>query len=340
MNMKYWGHCLLFMLGLASVCSCTDSEKMVHYRGIAVDDANGSEGLYNPERGFRLETAVDLVTQKECPTLQLDTLSLKYTSDSVSLSQSYFYLTYLTDKKLSDAEFQTMQVYFDRLRQLGKKTVLRFAYEKDFVRQEPVGPTLKEALAHLDQLKPFLHKNRDLILVVQAGVIGAWGEWHSSIHGLEHSDTAKIAILEKLLEVVPAEKNVQVRLPEFKNLLKGKPELYKRVSFHDDFVVIKPDQQFTFNTKNGTIEVNKVDAARKVMWKDGVLVIDNEAFRDVIWKLERWYGVAIVNETGLVFTQSFSGEFDREDIHVAIESLCANLNITYMMDKDRIILKR
>ncbi len=242
MNMKYWGHCLLFMLGLVSVCSCTDSEKIVHYRGIAVDDANGSEGLYNPERGFRLETAVDLVTQKECPTLQLDTLSLKYTSDSVSLSQSYFYLTYLTDKKLSDTEFQTMQVYFDRLRQLGKKTVLRFAYEKDFVRQEPVGPTLKEALAHLDQLKPFLHKNRDLILVVQAGVIGAWGEWHSSIHGLEHSDTAKIAILEKLLEVVPAEKNVQVRLPEFKNLLKGKPELYKRVSFHDDFIVIKPDR--------------------------------------------------------------------------------------------------
>jgi len=27
-------------------------------------------------------------------------------------------------------------------------------------------------------LKPFLEKNRDLILVVQAGMIGAWGEWH------------------------------------------------------------------------------------------------------------------------------------------------------------------
>lgn len=106
------------------------------------------------------------------------------------------------------------------------------------------------------------------------------------------------------------------------------------------FVVIKPNQQFTFNTKSGTIEVNEVDAAREVMWKDGILVIDNEAFRDVVWKLERWYGVSIVNETGLVFTQSFSGEFDREDIHMAIESLCTNLNITYTMDKDRIILKR
>lgn len=113
-----------------------------------------------------------------------------------------------------------------------------------------------------------------------------------------------------------------------------------RVGVGSRFVVIKPNQQFTFNTKSGTIEVNEVDAARKVMWKDGILVIDNEAFRDVVWKLERWYGVSIVNETGLVFTQSFSGEFDREDIHMAIESLCANLNITYTMDKDRIILKR
>ena len=113
-----------------------------------------------------------------------------------------------------------------------------------------------------------------------------------------------------------------------------------RVGVGSRFVVIKPNQQFTFNTKSGTIKVNEVDAARKVMWKDGILVIDNEAFRDVVWKLERWYGVSIVNETGLVFTQSFSGEFDREDIHMAIESLCTNLNITYMIDKDRIILKR
>ena len=113
-----------------------------------------------------------------------------------------------------------------------------------------------------------------------------------------------------------------------------------RVGVGSRFVVIKPNQQFTFNTKSGTIKVNEVDAARKVMWKDGILVIDNEAFRDVVWKLERWYGVSIVNETGLVFTQSFSGEFDREDIHMAIESLCTNLNITYMMGKDRIILKR
>lgn len=113
-----------------------------------------------------------------------------------------------------------------------------------------------------------------------------------------------------------------------------------RVSVGDRFVIIQPNQHFRFNTKRGDIDVTEVDAAKKVMWKDGILVIDNEPFCDVVWKLERWYGVSIENETGLVFTQSFSGEFDREDIQAAIEAMCTNLNITYTMDKDRIILRR
>lgn len=221
---------------------CGNSMRTVEFRGICVDDPQGECGLYNPARGFRLETAVDVLDDKDNPTQQLDELSAKYAADSVSLSQSYFYLTYLIGQELSDENFRTMQGYFDELQRLGKKAVLRFAYEKDFVRREPIGPRLEEALAHLDQLKPFLEKNKDLILVVQAGVIGAWGEWHSSIHGLENTAESKTAVLEKLLEVVPEERNIQVRLPEFKNLLKEKPELYKRLSFHDDFIVIRPDK--------------------------------------------------------------------------------------------------
>lgn len=221
---------------------CNESRQVIEFRGICVDDAQGANGLYNPGRGFRLETAVDVLYDKDKPTEELVELSAKYASDSVSLSQSYFYLTYLIDEKLSEENFQTMQAYFDELQRQGKKAVLRFAYERDFMGRAAVGPTGNQILAHLDQLKPFLEKNKDLILVVQAGMIGAWGEWHSSIQGLENSEETKAAVLEKLLSVVPQERNVQVRLPEFKNLLKDKPELYKRLSFHDDFIVIRPDR--------------------------------------------------------------------------------------------------
>lgn len=239
-NWIYGGMMAVMFALLAS--GCNESRQVIEFRGICVDDALGTNGLCNPGRGFRLETAVDVLHDKDNPTEELVELSAKYASDSVSLSQSYFYLTYLIDEKLSGENFQTMQTYFDELQRQGKKAVLRFAYERDFMGRAAVGPTGNQILAHLDQLKPFLEKNKDLILVVQAGMIGAWGEWHSSIHGLENSEETKAAVLEKLLSVVPQERNVQVRLPEFKNLLKDKPELYKRLSFHDDFIVIRPDR--------------------------------------------------------------------------------------------------
>lgn len=249
---------------------CGDARRTVEFRGICVDDPQGENGLYNPGRGFRLETAVDVLHEKDNPTKELVELSGKYASDSVSLSQSYFYLTYLIDKELSEEHFQTMQQYFDELQKQGKKAVLRFAYERDFMGRSPVGPTGEQILNHLDQLKPFLEKNKDLILVVQAGMIGAWGEWHSSIQGLENSEETKRAVLEKLLSVVPEEKNVQVRLPEFKNLLKDKPELYRRLSFHDDFIVIRPDR-WDADMHEGTAKFNQIVEESPYLVVDGEL---------------------------------------------------------------------
>lgn len=72
---------------------CGNSQRTLEFRGICVDDAQGEHGLYNPGRGFRLETAVDVLHEKDSPTKELDELSAKYMSDSVSLAQSYFYLT-------------------------------------------------------------------------------------------------------------------------------------------------------------------------------------------------------------------------------------------------------
>lgn len=268
---KHWIYTGLIIILLAAVVyGCSNTRQTIEFRGICIDDANGEQGLYNPGRGFRLEVAVDVKEQKENPTEELIYLSGKYAADSVSLAQSYFYLTYLVGQELTPEHFQTMQQYFDELQKQGKKAVLRFAYEKDFAGRAPIGPTLEQALSHLEQLKPFLEKNKDLILVVQAGVIGAWGEWHSSVHGLENSKEAMIAVLEKLLTVIPQDKQVQVRVPDFKNLLKDKPELYKRLSFHDDFIVIRPDK-WDGDMHEGTANFNQIVNESPYLVVDGEL---------------------------------------------------------------------
>ena len=40
--------CALFIIG------CVSPREVITFRGIAIDDDGGTKGLYNPERGFRL----------------------------------------------------------------------------------------------------------------------------------------------------------------------------------------------------------------------------------------------------------------------------------------------
>lgn len=260
----------LFFLLVTFYSFSQDNVKIIEFAGMYADDQYGNEGLYNPDRGFRLETAVDVVENKDQPTKVLITEAEKYKNDSISLVQSYFYLTYTVGKDLTEENFAVMQAYFDQLEKMGMKAVLRFAYEKDFMGRPAIGPTLKQALTHIDQLKPFIEKNKHLIFVVQAGVIGAWGEWHSSVHNLHKSDKSKRAILKKITEVIPQDKMVQVRLPAFKNLLKNEPDLYKRISFHDDFIVIKPDP-WDADMHEGTAVFNQIVEESPYLIVDGEL---------------------------------------------------------------------
>ena len=140
---------LLVIITILSACK-TNTRRTVYYQGIYADDSTGLEGLYNPERGFRLEVAVDIADKnyvwepEKYPdiTSYLEEQSEMYASDSVSLVQTYFYLTGMVGKELTDENFQVMDTFFNKLRKLGKKSVLRFAYETDFMGRVKTGPTL------------------------------------------------------------------------------------------------------------------------------------------------------------------------------------------------------
>lgn len=196
--MRKFNLTILFLLALLPVLFAGQTTR-IPYRGIYADDPNGTAGIYNPERGFRLEIAVDIAKKcdvwkpQEYPgiTDYLESEINKYACDSVSLVQTYFYLHGYIGRQLPPEAFTTMDVYFNKLRQLGKKALLRFAYETEPMGTVSSGPTMEDMFRHMKQLKPYLEKNKDVILALQAGFIGAWGEWHSSKHNIESSDANK-----------------------------------------------------------------------------------------------------------------------------------------------------
>jgi hypothetical protein len=229
------------MLLLTAASTAGEPALTKQFHGQYADEENG---LRNPERGLRLEVALDVESwgEEKSPSItgRLEQEAQKYASDSITLVQTYFYLTGIVGKPIAEKHFAAMQVFFDKLRELGVKAVLRFAYERDFMGRIATGPTEEDVRNHTQQLKPFLEANKDVILVVQAGFIGAWGEWHSSVHGLENNDKTKKNILTWICDMTPAGRMVQVRVPAYKNLLKEDTARYNRLSFHDDFIVIKP----------------------------------------------------------------------------------------------------
>jgi len=106
---------------------------------------------------------------------------------------------------------------FQRVRNAGLKIVLRFTYSG--TTGDPDAPKAT-VLQHIAQLKPVLQAHGDVLAALQAGFIGAWGEWHGSMHGNDDPGVRR-EVVQALLEVLPACRMVQLRTPAFKQSLTG-----------------------------------------------------------------------------------------------------------------------
>jgi hypothetical protein len=69
-----------------------------------------------------------------------------------------------------------MQTDFNRIRNAGSKVIVRFTYTSNS--STVYQPTKAQILAHIQQLTPVINANRDVIVSIQAGFIGRYGEWY------------------------------------------------------------------------------------------------------------------------------------------------------------------
>jgi hypothetical protein len=182
-----------------------------------------TENFSNPERGFyhHLET---FASNHE--PLDLTTLQTYRQNEQISLILRLFYLDDFVNSSISTAYLNAIQADFNTARQAGVKLIVRFAYNQNPISPNPDDPTLSRVLQHLDQLKPILQANSDIIAVVQAGFIGAWGEWYYTNDDFgappDPPDyTNRRLVLTKTLEALPITRTVQLRTPYYKQNIFG-----------------------------------------------------------------------------------------------------------------------
>ncbi len=171
--------------------------------------SESSEDFLNPERGYY--AGYDLRAAGDAGRVRRNGKSLAITLVRLD---SYRHAP------LDAALLADLEAGFEAARVGGIKVVLRFMYNAAMSEDA----SRARILGHIDQLTPLLRSNADVIAVMQAGFIGAWGEWHSSTNNLGN-DADRTAILNAIVDAMPASRQVQVRTPMFKAAAYGSAPL-------------------------------------------------------------------------------------------------------------------
>lgn len=186
---------VLPLLAVMALVACGARDlTTVHFR-------HTDEPVLNPERGFVID--VDLVNGRDFGDVRARGYTLGFAL--VRLDPWRFVA-------LSPDLIDSLSRGLEAARDAGIKVIIRFAYNA-----EPWGPDAPKwaILAHVEQLTPLLRANADVIAVLDAGFIGAWGEWHSSLYELDNQ-TDRGDILWAILHALPPTRSALVRSPMYK----------------------------------------------------------------------------------------------------------------------------
>jgi hypothetical protein len=178
---------------------------------VTIETAPSDDDFTNPERGFF--TSVDLLGEADLS---------RASASGTTLVHAPIRLDRFRDGPLPQALLDALETGFARVRRAGLKVIPRFMYNAGpYPRSQP---DASEATieAHIAQLAPILAANADVIAALEAGFVGAWGEWHSSSHRIDADRGAKQRILAALLGALPADRMVSLRFPSDVIALVGK----------------------------------------------------------------------------------------------------------------------
>ena len=190
-------------------------------KGDTITFTETEELFANPERGWYVQKYYTSGDLNDHMTLN----GLKISREGPEQVTIYLHSYYLTDYMESDIpqEFlDRLETNMNVLREGGCKVVLRFSYKSSMAdKDQPWNATPEWIHKHIDQVAPYLQKHADVILCVQCGLLGSWGEWYYvsyyKMNPTKDEDfEPRWEVLEHMLEAVPTDRQVALRTPSFK----------------------------------------------------------------------------------------------------------------------------
>ena len=170
----------------------------------------------NPERGFYFtqsfkSASASLLTASKIEQNRLQNRTICYLG---------FYPKKYMNGHISEDFIQMVRNNMQVLRENGAKCIMRFAYS-DSENEKPWDPTPEVVQMHIADIKPVLQEYSDVIMCLQAGFVGVWGEWYYTENfeftpSTPEEHTLRKQVTDAMLEALPTDRSIGLRTPMFK----------------------------------------------------------------------------------------------------------------------------
>ena len=240
--------------------------------GKNVSNANeyeeSKETLRNPDRGFYKLVQIELQEGNENFSDFEDTIE-DISEEDTDVSIISFQLNlknFVSKTQLLEKKIEDINQYFSIMREYGYQVIFRVVYDSEG--KENPEPEFDEILTQIESLKDVYTKNEDIILVVEAGFLGSYGEWHDGKY--DEDKEKRNELIKKLLSTIPESIQINLRKPSFITDYIGNDEaVTKENAFSNDEIArlgLHNDGYLASDTDLGTYEEDERNES--LIWQE------------------------------------------------------------------------
>ncbi len=121
------------------------------------------------------------------------------------------------------------------------------------------------------------------------------------------------------------------------SLVSGKVSIENQsLKSHD---VLVPGEQLVYSVNDQRSTVRSFNLKEVVSWKDGILIFKHATFDEVLYRLQRWYGVKVIVENRPKEKWDLTGEFKRQSLERVLDRMSFTENFQYTMDEKTVTIK-
>ena len=108
---------------------------------------------------------------------------------------------------------------------------------------------------------------------------------------------------------------------------------------YNNQVTLKPNEQTILNKENNNFKKQKIEVSSFLAWRKGHLVFIEMPFSDILLRLERHFGKAIINKNEALKASKFSAYFEDETLEQIINYFALGEDFEFIENGNTIVIK-